>query len=75
MVPPTSFGATAGASLSDVSTSLVLQVEWSRHFEQWVHGLALERNRCFDLLLTEICIEQQRHAGCPESVQRVREDF
>eukprot|EP00959_Pyramimonas_sp_CCMP1952_P359277 7523009-Pyramimonas_sp.AAC.1 len=44
---PTSFGATSGARLSDVSTSLALQVEWSRHTENWVHGLALDRKKVF----------------------------
>lgn len=72
---PTSFGATAGATIQDVSTSLAILIERSRHLEIPLGGVALDRQKCFDYLVTDICIGLQRQAGCPEEVVRLRTSF
>ena len=63
------------ATIGDVSTSLALRVEHCRTVCLPLAGAALDRQKCFDYLITDVCLELARHAGCPDDILAVRADF
>lgn len=71
----TSFGAVPKATIGDVSTSLALRVEHARALALPLAGAALDRQKCFDYLITDICLRLALHAGCPRDIVRVRRNF
>ena len=72
---PTSFGAVPKATIHDVSTALALRVEHARSLALPLAGVALDRQKCFDYLVTDVCLALALHAGCPADIVNVRRTF
>ena len=72
---PTSFGAVPRATIGDVSTALAIRVEHARALALPLAGAALDRQKCFDYLITDICLNLALHAGCPPDIVAVRRYF
>lgn len=72
---PTSFGAVPHGTIGDVSTALATQVEHARTLALPLAGAALDRQKCFDYLVTDVCIILALHAECPPDIVAVRRNF
>ena len=70
-----SFGAAPHSIIEGVNTTLALRFEHARQAALPMAGAALDRQKCFDYLVTDICLERALHAGCPQDIVAARRTF